>query len=339
MGPGMTHVNEAPATRKDGDEAELRRRSFSGRTIVLQSLGLLVGVGLLAWVVSIALSPEHRGMLAALRSPPPWTIGVLGATSGASIVLNGLIFWQAARPIRRLPALHVVGVNAIATTLSPLPFKLGFLTRCVIHMRRDGLRLADLFAWFAGVAAVALAVIVPVACAGLWRRQVDGWWLAVVAAGPLACAGAGVLVGRAAEGRPWLRRLSLGSWRSVREPGPVFAQVVLRIADLGVHSVRFHAAGAVAGVDLDPSQAALFGTTYFLLTAIAPAGTLGFTEMGTAGVAALVGTDPGQVGLIALIVTLAQTGTALALGIVSSAWVRPDRVLLGWKNDRKESPR
>lgn len=307
--------------------AELRHRVFTPRRIAMQAIGVLVGMGLLVWVGSMVLSPENRERLRALEAPPaPWVCALLVA-SVLSVVINGTVFWAAALPIRRLRLRDVVGVNALATMLSPLPFKLGFLSRAIIHMRRDGMHLRELVPWFAGVAAVTLCVIVPVGVAGIWRREVDAVWLLIVAAGPPACAGLGIFASRLAATRPWLAKLSLGSWRVARHPGIVYAQVALRFADLTMQSVRFYAAARVAGVPLDVSHAALLGTSYLLLTAIAPAGTLGFAEMGTAGIATLAGSDTATVGLIALVVTISQFSAATVLSAIAGTWLRPFRVL------------
>lgn len=305
----------------------MRRRTFTTRGLILQIVGVFAGLTLLGWALSIALSPENREHLAHVRTPSAGHVAALLGTSVVSILLNGIVFWIALLPIRRLRAIDVIGVNAIATFLSILPLKLGFLMRAFIHVRRDGVGVRELFYWFASVGAVGMAVIVPVGLAGLWRRDVDAGWVAVVLAGPLVCGGIGVALGRLAATRAWLARLSLGSWRIVRDARVVFAQIALRMVDLGVHSARFYAAASVAGVAMDPSRAVLLGTSYFLLTALAPAGTLGFAEMGTAGIAALIGIDAGQIALVALVVTIAQAAASLAMGLGACTWIKPWRVL------------
>lgn len=325
---------EAPDSPDTGDQAaELRKRTFTTRGVILQIIGVTAGLALLAWAVSIALSEDNREHLAKLRAPSLGLVAMLLGTSVVSILLNGVVFWIALLPIRRLRALDVIGVNAIATFLSILPLKLGFLLRAFIHVRRDGVRVRELFYWFAGVGAVGMAVILPVGLASLWRRDVDLVWVLIVLTGPPACGALGVLLGRLAMRRAWLARLSLGSWRVVRDARVVGAQVLLRMIDLGVHSARFYAAAGVAGIVMEPSRAVLLGTSYFLLTALAPAGTLGFAEMGTAGVAVLIGSDANTIALVALVVTLSQAAASLMMGLGACTWIKPWRVVMGHRHN------
>lgn len=316
--PGGALVQMSPSPRR-----------WTPRRIAFQLGALAVGLTLFAWSVRIALSEKNRPALRALLEATPTQVAsVLGLTA-LSIALNGLIFWSTSRPLKRLKALDLIAVNSIATFLSLLPFKLGFFTRALIHHRRDGVNFRDLLAWFSASAALALAVVVPFAAAGLWRRAADPVWALAAVGGAALCTGAGVWIAGLCERWTWLGRLGLGAHRVVRHLPSVLLHAGLRVVDLGVQSLRFWAAAAVVGVDLQGGQAVLLGTTYLLLVALAPAGALGFAEMGTAGVAVAAGLDPQTVAVIALAITGAQAVCGLVMGLSGAAWLRIDRLVLG----------
>lgn len=302
-------------------------RGWSTGRIAVQCAGLLIGIALFAWAVSLALSDANQASWDAIRSAEARVVAAMIGLSLFSLVLNGLMFWCTLLPLRRLAPLEVVGVNAIATFLSLLPFKVGLATRVLIHHRRDGVRFREIVSWIAAMGALALAVLLPLTAAGLWRRDLDILWAVGAGGGILACNVAGVALGRLAEARPWLARLSLGSWRIVRLPATVIAHLALRLLDVAVLAGRFLVAAAIAGVTLPPDQAVLIATMYFLLSVLAPAGTLGFREGGVAGLAILLGYDESSIVLIALIVSAAEIAAAGALALPAAVVLRPDRLL------------
>lgn len=307
---------------------QMPRRWTRGR-IALQALGLVVGLGLLAWALSLALGEGNRRSLEAMRHAPAWQALLLVALTATSVVLNGLMFWAVLRPVRKLAALDVVCVNTIATFLSILPFKLGLLMRALIHHRRDGVRFGMLVSWVAAMAALALSVLLPLGAAGLWRGRIDALWWITAAGGIVACNALGVVLGRlASRGWPILHRLSFGADAMVRHPGAVGVQAVIRIADIAVLAARFLVAAMIADRAMTPDQALLLATTYFLITLLTPAGTLGFREMGVAALGPASGLDHDAVALIVVIVSACDVATAGALSLPAALRLRPDRLLL-----------
>ena len=72
-------------------------------------------------------------------------------------------------PVQRLRTLDVVAVNAIATLLNYLPFKLSVISRIVIHNRRDGVPLGKIVGWLAAVGVGGVISFGPVALVSLWH--------------------------------------------------------------------------------------------------------------------------------------------------------------------------
>lgn len=294
-----------------------------------QLLGFLIGLGLLGWAVSIAISEKNRQSLEAVSHAPAGVLTGLLGTSLLSVMLNGVMFWVVLRPLRRIGLMDTVLTNGIAVFLSVLPFKINLVARVLIHHRRDGVAFRDILAWFAAMSAMALSVLLPLGLAGWWRGRLDAWWWIVGVGGSFALGGVGVLLGRAAMARPWLSRLSLGADRVARHAPTVFAHAGLRLADIGLLCARFWLAAMAADVGLGAQQAVMLATSYFLLSVLAPAGALGFREMGVAGVGLAGGADASQVALVTLVVTGAEFIASGALSVPAFFRLRPDRLIGG----------
>jgi len=319
--PGL-HVTPLPLPQP----LEVKRPWTLGR-IAVQVAGLLIGIALFAWAISMAVSDENKDALAKLRSAQGWQVAALVGLSVASIVLNGLMFHIVLTPLKRLSQLDVVLTNAIAVFLAILPFKLGLLVRVGIHHKRDGVSLRDMVSWFAAISALALAVLVPLAAAGLWRGGLDIWWWIVSIGGVVSISTLAVVCGRLSEKWPLLAKLSLGSWRIVKHPAPVIGHAAFRVMDVTVLAVRFIVAAAIAGQSLDIDDAVLMATVYFFLSAVIPTGNLGFREAGVVLLAQRTGMDKSTMALVALVVTSGETISALVMGAIGWVRLRPERVL------------
>ncbi len=303
-------------------------RGLARRRIALQLIGLAIGIALLIWVFVLAFNERNQKSLEALRAAPAWEVLLLGGLVVTGIAVNGVMFQVVLRPLRRLPLLDVIIVNAIATFLTVLPFKLGLLTRALIHHRRDGLRFKTIIAWLAAFAALGLAVMIPLTAATLWRGRLDWLWWTSALAGILVCNIAGVALGRASDRLPILARLSLGADQVVRHPAPVIGHGVLRLIDIGLISARFITAAMIIDVTLPPEQAVLLASSYFLLSVASPAGTLGFREMGVAATGLFGGIDGPTVALITLVISAAELVIAGVLALAGAAWLRLDLIFV-----------
>jgi len=313
------------------EELEPPRRRSRAR-LAMQAAGVVIGAALLVWAISIATSEKNRAGLDAIRHAHITDLALLIALTFGAIVLNGIVFWASQPPQpppspRKVPIADAIAGNAIATFLGMLPFKISVVVRGIVHHRRNDVRFGELTAWFAAIAVMALGVLVPVGLATFWRRALDVWWWTVSIGSIVVVGIAGVTLGRLAVRYPILHRLSLGADRIVRSPSTMAVNLALRFVDVLMFSWRFQVAGRIVGVDLPFEQAALLGAGYFLIVVLAPAGPLGFAEMGVAGLASLVGCDAPAIALLALTITAASATTSLTMSIPAAIWLRLDRVI------------
>jgi hypothetical protein len=331
-GPRRTHALVAAWRRAASLPAQLRASGrYTPGKVAFQLVGLAVSIGLLVWLISLALSEENRAAWRNLAEASLLELSVLFGATLASIVFNGLIFWSLIRRHHRLSALELVAVNALSTLLASLPFKLGVLIRGLIHHRRDGLPFKFLIGWFAAVAVLGVAVFVPLAGLSLWRRDTDvAWWVGAVVVF-VASHGVAMAVARHAQREGWaprwLRRASLGAHGFLLAPGTLALHAAMRALDIVSLAGRFLAAAWVLGISFDAENAVLLGCTFFLLSVLAPTGNLGVREAGTTALAAAVGLDLSEIGALVLVVSATEVLVALVVSLPSAAFLRLDRIL------------
>lgn len=332
MSPTQNHNSSEGLKGHDHTALELAvpAHRWSRRRIALQLSGLVVGLGLLVWVVMLATNQRNTESIDALRAAPVGVFVALIGLSLVSVVLNGAMFWVVLRPLARISLLETIAVNAMATFLSILPFKISLLTRSLIHHRRHRLRYKIIVSWIAATGALAMTVLLPLAAAGLWRQQLDALWWITACGGVVICNCIGIVLGRAAQNQPILRTLSLGAHVIVRHPQVAIQHGALRLLDMGVLTGRFLVAASIIGMTLDPDQAVLIATTYFLLSVLTPAGTLGPREMGVAALGFVQGDGIAQqLALAALVVSLAEILSAASLSAIGAVRIKPYRILFG----------
>jgi len=316
-----------------------------------QLVGFAVGLGLLVWALSRALSPENRDQLERLGSASALEVGVLFGLSAATLALNGVIFWATLAPARRLGFVDVQATNAIASFLSYLPFKLSVMSRLVIHTRRDGVPLLTVGAWFGAVGAVMGVAFVPLIAASLWRKGLDGAWWTVVIAGCGALGLAVVMVSRALAHQRGLDRIhrvfdavpapivhrALRSEAFARmhagfamlgDARAVALTVGLRLIDGPCSGCGFVVIARILGLSIGLEEATLVASTYFLIGVVSPAGSLGTREAGVIGLCRALDIGGGQAFATAALAVTAAESIVFALGAAAGiAWLRPDRLL------------
>ncbi|MCH7793137.1 MAG: hypothetical protein IID31_12765 [Planctomycetes bacterium] len=285
--------------------------------------------------------------------PPPLHVAGLIGLSVATIILNGLIFHRTLVPVRRLRTLDVVAVNAIATLLNYLPFKMSIISRVLIHNRRDGLPLGQIAGWLAAVGVGGMISFGPIALVSMWRGEMDAIWFAASGAGVVSLAVLTVALSRYFGGERGKRRIEqlvaalrvpmgqraldtalvteahqgldmLGHTRTVA------AVVGIRLGDLAVQAARFVVAAALLDVAFSPGQATLFAVVYFFIGVVSPAGMLGTREGGTIAFAAMLGMSESEYSALApvlLLVTATEVIGAFVMASLSIAWLRPDKLL------------
>jgi len=339
--------------------------------LALQGVGFVVGLLLLGWCVKAALSPDNREQLAKLSEAGAGEVALLLALSGATLAINGLIFWATLEPVRRLPVLDVLATNALCTFLAYLPFKLGAVTRIAIHNRRDRVPLLTVGAWFGAMLVVMAASYGPIAAASLWRRGVDAaWWCAGLGGAAVLAAGA-VMIARPFAGERGLARLhrvldglrlplvgrlsrderfaQLHSGAAMLAcPKAVATTTALRLADIGVLAARFVVAGTIVGVAFGWEEAVLVASAYYLIGVVSPFGLLGAREAGAVwlagalGLAAGTGQSAEAVARSLTVLTLFITGTESVVLLAGAAAgvvrLRPDRLLYRATQGSAEPP-
>jgi hypothetical protein len=315
--------------------------------VAVQLAGFAVGIALLWYCGSVALKPENRAQLQKLADAGPLPALALAGLSLATLLINGMLFWLALRPVQRLGVPGVLAANSVATLLAYLPLKLSVIFRLFIHTRRDGVPLLRIGAWFGTVAAVMAAVLGPLLVVSTLRPRVDGVWAVLALGGVGVAVGTIIVVARQLrdEGRwAWFERLGgrlpgrLGVMardrllprahegvRMLADARCVGAAAGLRLADVAVHSARLALAAWVIGQPLSPDQAVIAGSTFFLLGALAPTGQLGVREAGTAGVMSALHSE----GLVVavLMVSAAEAAVVLLAAVAGGAYLRLDRLL------------
>lgn len=310
----------APAARPSSPDGAPARAPRRRRRAVVQALGFLVGIVLLAWCASVAFGGPREAELRRLLHAPAWQVGALLALAALSAAINGVGFWSVLRPLHRLRLADVVAVNFVSSFLAFLPFKLGAVFRVGVHHKRDGVPMRDIIAWLAAFAALSLATLLPMAGAMLWRKQPDLVWVLASLAGAAACIGLGVVLARLTRTNKWLRHASLGSWRIVGSPWPGVWCGACKALDTFVHAARFLLAAYIFGIGLPPDRALVYAAMYYLLGAASPAGMLGVREAGIV----ILGLGEQREQLAQLVLTLSATEalTYAATCLPALAWLR-----------------
>jgi uncharacterized membrane protein YbhN (UPF0104 family) len=323
-------MNSEPSQPDAHEDTPSKR--WTGRAIAVQLVGIALSLGLLGWACALMLAPSNRSNIERILDASSTLILGVTALSAASVAINGLIFWWTLRPLRTLDPFYLIGVNSIATFLSVLPFKLNLATRVLIHRRRDGMPFRDIIAWLVGMSGLVLVTVLPPFVAGVWRGRLDAWWWLVTLGGIAIGSVAAVACGRLASndshavGR-WLARLSMGCWRIVRYPGVVAGSVGLRLFDIAALAFRFLIAGAIIGHPMPVETAIVFGSAFFVLSAVTPSGAIGVREGGVIGLGSLAGHDLESLATVTLIVSAAELVISGCMAVASAAILRPDRLL------------
>ena len=294
----------------------------------LQAAGGLIGVALIIWAISLAFTEENAAARARLGDASAGAIAHLLGVTLFGITIVGLTFWVTLLPMRRARVVSVLTINAIAMFLIVLPFKLGFLSRVVLHHRVDGLPFRVILAWLAAVAGLGVASIGPIAVISLWRGQMDSlWWGALtgslvvthMAAWRISLwAQRGAVKGR-------LSRLLLHGDELTAQLPTVIAHGALRMIDMAQLAWRFAIASAIVQIPMGAEQAVILASTYVVLSVVAPFGALGVREWGVALVGSVVGLNAKELMLVVLAVSFSELLVAGTLGLAGSAIIHPWR--------------
>lgn len=332
-----------------------------GRLIV-QVVGALVGLGLLAWVVWTAF--KNRELLERLMHAPPRLLMALFGFSILSLLLNGLAFWITLRPVKRIRLADMQATNAVASALAIPPLKLSVVWRILIHNRRDQVPILTIGAYLAANAVVVLAVVVPMALVGLWRRQVDAMYGIASLAGVLLALGAVHVGTRLFAHEPGLARIQriagvlrlrpldrlLASRAFARlhhalailsHLPTLLGAAAARTLDILSQSSRFVVAAMAVGVTISFEKAVLVGSVFYLIGVASPAGALGSREGGStllADALNLAGTSRAAYAVIILAVSLSEMLVWMVGAGLSLLYIRPGRYFAGAETQPAAAP-
>jgi len=340
-----------PATTSPSPSGEVSKRSRLPANLFIQIAGFMIGLALLYWCVTVALTPDNQKQLASLQHASWVRLTELVLLTLSSVVLNGLIFWATLQPVKKLSSLDLIATNAVASLLAFLPFKLSIIFRFLIHRRRDEVPLLTIGAWFAAVAGGMLMVLGPLAALSLWRRAIDVVWiigaatsipliaLIVISIAKLAAGDAGMLRIYRVANRLNIEPISkavrttwFGKLHSicamVGNPYWFALALVLRLLDVAVWALRFHDVSKLLGKPLGWDTSLMLSSTYFLAGVLVPSGTLGSREAAALALARkLAVPDADSVAVVALVVTAFEAATLLGAAALGLIWLRPDRLL------------
>jgi len=319
---------------------------------VLQVGGFALSLGALYWCFRTATSdPALQKNWPKLLQLPLWLTVALPLISAVTVILSGLVFATVISPVRKLSNLDVVSVNGVCTLLGYFPFKLSLLFRVFWHNRKDRIDLLTIGGWFGAVAAVILASLAAAVVAALAAAHrpllfVSIGAVAMVVFGGMLLPAAGL----ARAMSSWLRaklspslsdklfKLTTGL-DMLRDRRMLLAAMGLRGLDLVAQAVRFmlaSQAAAMAGLldaPLEPAQAAIAGSLYFLLQVLAPAGVAGVREAGTVAVLSTIsgGLRAEQITAVVLVVSASELVGNILVGV-------PSALRLWWRAGKLPTP-
>jgi len=285
-----------------------------GRRII-DLFGFLVGIGLLTWLIVIAVRDGDWQRV--WNADPRLLAGLLGCTV-LSAALAGATFWITVRPVNRIGFIELQGVNLVASMLNYAPVRLGMLSRFAWHMRVDSMRLLDILAWFASVAVLIAAGLVICSVATLLVPGVGPLWWVLIVAGMLA---AGFVLGFIPRIR-FVQKHGRGADRILASPSARWGGLVLRLLDFGTFAGRIAFALAILGITMAPSHVLVLAVVALLANLI-PFGRLGFREFAVAWAASSLGSDS-VAGVnweqLALVESAGELLVFLPLGLLCSPW-------------------
>jgi hypothetical protein len=299
---------------------------------VVQVLGFLIGVALLGWCISIAIS---GGDWSKIADAHPLLIAGLIICTLASFGANGVMFWLVIRPIQHVGFWNMQWLNFVTGILNYAPIRAGLIARIAYHLRVDRMSLLRVGAWLAALA-YSLALTLGACIAGtiVWPK-LDLIWVAIV--------GGQLLLGGwltwAIMGHPLVTRFGRGMDQMLRVPSCLWGAIGLRLVDIGAFVGRMACAVAILDLDLAATDIVLLGFAALALS-LNPLGRTGFREMAVAFVASrLLGGDldsaqvDSSMAQLALVESAGEALVAIPAGAVCLLWYRQR-----WRAAGRSSP-
>lgn len=317
--------------------------------LAVQIGGFLGGMALLTWCVVQAMNEKNRESLARLRDTNPRDAALLIGLTALTLLVNGLIFWSAVQPVRKVRVTNVLATNAVATFLSYLPFKLSIIFRFYSHRTIDGVPLLTIGAWFAAVTIGISAATNPVFFTSLFRRETDFVWLACVLGGLLASYFVVIALSRIFAGETGLvrmrkltalvsRKLAASTlverahegFDMLANPFWLAVQMTCRALDLIVIAARLYLCAKILGVSVSFGESIVYGAFRFAIATLAPTGAAGTQEGGTTWIAKVLHSPNAESFAAILVLMLAvEAAVNLIAAIAGVLWLGPRRLARG----------
>ena len=248
----------------------------TARKIILQITGFALGVALITWCVwGAAKDPEGWQRLREASSTS--LIGLL-LCSLASIMISGLTFWIAARPVQTLGVQDQQWINALASMLNYAPVRLGMFVRAAYAIKVDHLRAVELVAWFASVAFTFVVALLAITAGTLAWIQFGAWTFFPTL---IIIAMLGGFSGRWCATLSMVQKRAQGLERLITNPTALWGSIALHILDLFFATGRVLLSIQILGLQLNLAQACLISMASFAAS-LNPLGRLGFREVAVA---------------------------------------------------------
>ena len=248
----------------------------TARKIILQVAGFTLGVALIAWCVwGAAKDPEGWQRLREASSAS--LIGLLLCSLG-SIIISGLTFWIAARPVQTLGVQDQQWINALACMLNYAPVRLGMFVRAAYAIKVDHLRAVELVAWFASVAFTFVVALAAITAGTLAWIQFGAWTFFPTL---IIIAMLGGFSGRWCATLRMVQKRAQGLERLITNPTALWGSIALHILDLFFATGRVLLAIQILGLPLNLAQTCLISMASFAAS-LNPLGRLGFREAAVA---------------------------------------------------------
>ena len=275
--------------------------------------GTMIGLALLCAAV-VVVARHHTDIRAALNSVADQPTGVraqhiaimLGSVLG-NIALTGVMFrllLSRYGPIeRRVGGMEMQAVIASATLINYLPLRPGFVGRVAYHKSMNGIAVRESIATLVQAAALsALAALYLTAVVLISRERVFSPWIVACAPIPLL-----LLAGAFA---PHHVRIFL--WAGA-----------IRLLDVLVTALRYHAAFALIGSAIDWNSAMAFACISVLATMVPLVSNgLGLREWAIGLLAPAIASHQMELGLTAdLLNRAAELVMVTAVGVPATLWL------------------
>ena len=244
----------------------------SAGKLILQGAGFALGIALIAWCVWGA-AKDPAGWQRLREASSMSLIGLLLCSLG-SIIVSGLTFWIAARPVQTLRIQDQQWINALASMLNYAPVRIGMFVRAAYAIKVDHFRAVELVAWFASLAFTFVVALAAITAGTVAWIQFGAWTFFPTL---ILIALLGGFSARWCATRAMVQKRAKGLERLITNPAALWGSIVLHILDLFFATGRVLLAIQILGLPLNLAQTFLVSMASFAAS-LNPLGRLGFRE-------------------------------------------------------------